>query len=166
MHPHIPTSCNASHADHIASPLRLLSLAQTAAISNGSLARLLRPSHAQVLIGARSDQLFAFRTGDIQSIQPRSVGTPSQLGPRGPIELKLPTPCGPPTELTRDVMLTLSGVQARITFDRLLTTHRLNVEALADPQDLVPSAWLLGYFELGGTPVAMIDPSALLPVRL
>jgi hypothetical protein len=36
---------------------------------------------------------------------------------------------------------------------------------LADPHELTPSGWLLGYFDHQGLTVALIDPAALLPVR-
>lgn len=162
----MPHTTHTSNSNAAASTLRVLSPVQTAALGNGALVRLLRPACPRVLIGARGEHLFAFHANLITSVEPRQAVQYYMHRANTPIELKLPIPAGPLTESSRDVFLTLSGVQARISFDRLVATHRLEVEALADPQDLVPSTWLLGYFDLNGAQVAMIDPSALLPARL
>lgn len=166
----VPTPV-ASHANlqtnHQANPpsstLRLLSPKQTAAITTGALTRLTRPLHTRVLIAERSNRLFALHVDAIRNIQPRLWNSDSTLGHIP--ELKLPTPLKPFSDSSRDIIVQPCGVLARLGVDRIVTTHRLDVAALADPQELIPSGWLLGYFDLSGTTVAMIDPAALLPVR-
>lgn len=152
-----------SKGDPQETSLRLLSTEQTATIANASLARLVRPTQARVLIVERGSRLFALNVEAVSSIEPRIWNSDVTLGHIP--ELKLPTPLKPLTDSSRDVIVNPCGVRARLGVDRVVTTHRLDIGALADPQELIPSGWLLGYFDLGGTTVAMIDPAALLPVR-
>lgn len=146
-----------------ASSVRVLSTETTAAIAKGALARLTHTTCPRVLVFERGGRHFAVNLNLVESIEPR-LWNSSHL--RGHIpDLKLPSPLAPLTDSTRDIILSMSGVNARIGADRLVSTHNLNLSSLADPQELIPSGWLLGYFDQEGTTVALIDPSALLPVR-
>ncbi len=146
-----------------ASSLRVISAEATAAIANGALARLTRTTCPRVLVFERGGRFYAVHLNLVETTEPRLWNSAHTLGDIP--DLKLPSPLAPLTDSSRDIVVSLNGVKARLGADRLVSTFNLNLSSLADPQELIPSGWLLGYFDQEGTTVAMIDPAALLPVR-